>query len=468
MSESITLIPLDQIRPHPDNRKEGGFGKDKLEQLAESIRAVGVQQPAIVREVERKMTGGSVVVIFELVAGERRWRAAKLAGLTALPCIVRELDDATALRIQIIENLQRDDVHPLDEAHGFQRLLEAGKYDVESIAKEVGRSASYVYQRLKLQDLVPAARKLLVDGKITAGHAILIARLAPEQQERALNDGLWDYGPDIVPVRDLDDWIHQEILMDLAKVPFAKDDGELLPAVGTCKACQKRTGYQPALFADICKRDYCTDPKCFNAKQDALVARRQKELASEEHLVVTEGYVHKAGLVSHFDWVEIKKSEPGAVRVLVADGPGRGRLTWGKKVDRSEPQGITPEERRDRTRQKNEQKLEKAVEKRLLDTVMERVRTDVTASRRIPTPLLRLVVSTFTGEEIAEDANPSQMLLDLVKSFLSRGLMYGDTSNLSAAAEFYHVDQKKLEQETRESLKAARAEKAKKGGKKHG
>jgi ParB family chromosome partitioning protein len=151
-AEAIQQIPLDQVVPHPGNRKVGGFDKEKLEQLAESIRAVGVQQPAVVRKAAENGK-------YELVAGERRWRAARLAGLEALPCVVRELDDVAVLKIQTIENLQREDVHPLDEAEGYARLIKLAKYDVETIAHELGKSISYVYQRLKLRDLAPAAPK---------------------------------------------------------------------------------------------------------------------------------------------------------------------------------------------------------------------------------------------------------------------------------------------------------------------
>jgi ParB family transcriptional regulator, chromosome partitioning protein len=137
MSDFIREIPLEQIQPHPSNRRVGGFDPEKLKQLAESIKAIGVQQPAVVREI----TGENQIRRYELVAGERRWRASKLAGKETLPCVVRELDDAQALRIQIVENLQREDVHPLDEANGYARLLDSGTYDVEAAAS-CGRARS--------------------------------------------------------------------------------------------------------------------------------------------------------------------------------------------------------------------------------------------------------------------------------------------------------------------------------------
>ena len=460
MNETIVQIPLEQIAPHPDNRRVGGFDEGLLAQLAESIKAVGVQQPAVVRP--RAATGPDAPE-YELVAGERRWRASRLAGLTTLPCVVRELDDATALRIQIIENLQRQDVHPLDEANGYQRLLAAGGYDVEAIAQEVGRSASYVYQRLKLQDLIPEARKFLVDGMFTAGHAILIARLAPDQQKEALEEAIENYPEThVVPVRELDEWIHRTILMELGKAAFKKDDAELLPAAGACTACPKRTGYQPALFADVSKRDYCTDPECFNAKLDALVERRKAELEGTEHLLAADGYSQeKAGILPQYGWEEAKKSDEGSVRVLIADGPGRGRLTWGMKLPIGGSYQASPEEKRAAARRNSEERREKAFRKRLLGDVMARVRADVTASRRIPTPLLRLVVADITNEEMPEDANPSDLLCQLVEHVISRQLLYtyAKPEQLNAAADLYQIDRKALEQEVRESLKAKKSKK---------
>ncbi len=458
MSTTIAEIPLDQIQPHPDNRREGGFDQEKLQQLAESIRAVGVQQPAVVRMI-------SAAPLYELVAGERRWRAARLAGLATLPCVVRQLDDVQALRIQIIENLQREDVHPLDEANGYQRLLDSSSYDVETIAQEVGRSASYVYQRLKLQDLIPEAREQLSKGVLTAGHAILIARLSPEQQQAALEEAIENYpSKHAVPVRELADWIQSTILMDLGKAAFKKDDAELVPAAGPCTTCQKRTGYQPALFADVCKRDSCTDPECFNGKLDALVARRKAELEGTEHLLVTDGYQREAGILPQYDWEKAKQGDKGAVRVLVASGAGRGKLTWGKKVSREDRYHASPEERAYEARRRNEELRKRAFRKRLLGDVMARVRADVTASRRIPTPLLRLIVAEITRKrDIPEDANPSDLLCGLVEHVLEPdvGCNWGEPEHLYGAADLYQIDRKAIEQEVRAAMKKKSANKGK-------
>src|SRR5262249_45435716 len=126
----------------------------------------------------------------ELVAGERRLRAAKLARLPKVPVIIRQLTDDQALEIMVIENNQRQDVNPLEEGDGYAKLLQLRKregFGIEQLAARIGRSTKYVYDRIKLLDLIPAARKLVLDGTLTAGHAILIARLKKEQQESAVD-----------------------------------------------------------------------------------------------------------------------------------------------------------------------------------------------------------------------------------------------------------------------------------------
>lgn len=328
MNEIIERIPLDSIVPALGNRRIGGMDEAQLAELAESIKMIGVQQPAVVRAIAGPKP-------YELVAGERRWRASRLAGLDYLPCVVRDLTDAQAMHIRIVENLQREDIHPLDEADGFAELRETGGEDVEAIAREVGRSTVYVYQRLKLRELIPAARALLVAREITAGHANLIARLPAAQQEEVLKN-MNRYRREIPSIRELDEWIRGELLMQLSGASWKLDDETLLPAAGACRTCPKRSGAAPELFGDMGKKDQCTDRECFQAKGQAMVARRREELKSEKikAIEVLDGYVRHGnlpkGTLQNYQWSECKKSDPGAVRVLVVDGDHPGRLTWGK------------------------------------------------------------------------------------------------------------------------------------------
>ncbi len=351
--EQIQQIPLGEIYPSEGNRRYGGFDETKLQELADSIRTAGVLQPTVVRE--RANPQGDFDE-YELVTGERRWRAAKLAGLQVLPCVVRDLDDVTVLKIQTIENLQREDIHPLDEADGYARLIERAGYDVEHLAQEVGRSASYVYQRLKLRDLVDEAKQKLIDGGLTASHGILIARLQEKQQIEAMEYAQNNWTGEVCTVRDLDRWIHQRFYLDLSKTAFRKDDADLVQKAGACTECPKRTGYAPALFPEIEKQDFCLDQKCFGKKCDAILARRREKLKDEEVIEVCVGWEpdHPKGALQHWQWEECRKKDEGAKRALIVTGIERGRLTWGReqmrevynRFDSPEEEAAWNEERR--------------------------------------------------------------------------------------------------------------------------
>ena len=151
-----------------------------LEELAASIAAKGVLEPLLVRPKGRR---------FEIVAGERRYRASKLANLDKVPCLVRELSDADAIEIQAIENIQRSDLTPLEEAAAFRQLISTkpDKHSAETIAKTVGKSASWVWDVMKILDLIPEAKRLLDAGKMSINHAIPIARLTPAQQKQVID-----------------------------------------------------------------------------------------------------------------------------------------------------------------------------------------------------------------------------------------------------------------------------------------
>jgi len=220
---SFQVLPLDQLRESPANPRRH-WDKFALEDLAASIRTVGILEPLLVRPVNGR---------HEIVAGGRRFRAAKLVGLTEVPVIVRTLTDQQALEASIIENLQRADVHPLDEADGYRALMAADPaYTPEAIAAKVGKSKSYVYQRLKLADLAPAVKKAFEADRITAGHAILIARLSPADQARALDacfDTLWGDADEkgCISVRELNEWIEEHVRLDVQAPEIAQAFPEL-------------------------------------------------------------------------------------------------------------------------------------------------------------------------------------------------------------------------------------------------
>jgi ParB family transcriptional regulator, chromosome partitioning protein len=155
--------------------------EESLAELADSIREQGVLQPLIVRVV-RLAQESSGAKIYEIVAGERRWRAARLAGLSTVPAIVRKLDDQSTLAVALIENLQREDLNPIDQARSMQRLVEEFDLTHEQIAKALGRSRASVTNFLRLLDLADDVKDAMVNGTIDMGHARALLPLDPERQ----------------------------------------------------------------------------------------------------------------------------------------------------------------------------------------------------------------------------------------------------------------------------------------------
>ena len=155
------------------------FDDESLQELADSISQHGIIQPLTVR----KLSSG----YYQIIAGERRWRAARLAGLQEVPVIVIEADDRKAAELAMIENLQREDLNPMEEAAGFQSLIESYHMTQEEAAQRVGKSRSAVTNALRLLGLTPSVRKLVEEGKLSAGHARALVPLSPSLQESAAN-----------------------------------------------------------------------------------------------------------------------------------------------------------------------------------------------------------------------------------------------------------------------------------------
>lgn len=276
----VDLSRIDFSKTNP--RKT--YDKQRLDELAQSIREKGVIEAVVLRPKGDR---------YELVAGERRTRAAKLAGLAGIKAEIRDLSDEDVLELQVIENLQRDEIHPLDEADGYRALMAMNpeKHTPEHVAAAVGKSVSYIYQRLKLLALIGKAQKLFRDGALGAAHAIQLARLQPPDQGRVLEE-MWAYG-DNVSLGQLRSWIERNVLLDLKKAVFDPTDPNLVPAAGACVNCPKRTGCTPALFDDIKSGDTCTDRICFQTKETAALEAKLHALDAKHGegnvaLIVTE------------------------------------------------------------------------------------------------------------------------------------------------------------------------------------
>jgi len=167
---------------------------------------------------------------------------------------------------RVLRNLQRRDVHPIDEANGFAALmrLEEPKYSIEQIAAKVGKAPAFILARLKLVELVPAVVEAFSQDEIGLGHALLLAKLQPAQQEEALAACYQEQYTNgskfkriLLPVRHLQQWIEHNILLELTSAPFSKEDAALVPEAGACLDCPKRTGHNLLLFEGLTLADQC-------------------------------------------------------------------------------------------------------------------------------------------------------------------------------------------------------------------
>ena len=175
-SSGSLSLPISQVETCSSQPRKR-FDDESLQELADSISQHGIIQPLTVR----KLSSG----YYQIIAGERRWRAARLAGLQEVPVIVIEADDRKAAELAMIENLQREDLNPMEEAAGFQSLIESYHMTQEEAAQRVGKSRSAVTNALRLLGLTPSVRKLVEEGKLSAGHARALVPLSPSLQESA-------------------------------------------------------------------------------------------------------------------------------------------------------------------------------------------------------------------------------------------------------------------------------------------
>lgn len=185
-NDSIFWVELDKIRPNPyQPRKE--FDEAKLKDLSESIRMYGVLQPLVVTRHETINEDTGLSVVYELIAGERRLRASKLAGLSQVPVIIRSGDEQNRMKLElaIIENLQREDLNPIDRARAFARLVEEFGFKHIQVAQKIGKSREYVSNSMRLLGLPEDIQQALSVGKITEGHARPIMMLADRPQEQS-------------------------------------------------------------------------------------------------------------------------------------------------------------------------------------------------------------------------------------------------------------------------------------------
>ena len=174
--KSSLYLPISQVESCAGQPRKQ-FDPDALADLADSIREHGIIQPLTVRKLQSGY--------YQIIAGERRWRAARMAGLDQVPAIVIEANDRKAMELAMIENLQREDLNPIEEAEGYRQLMEQYNLTQEETAQRVGKSRSVVANALRLLNLCPPVRAMVEDGRLSNGHARTILPLSPALQEKA-------------------------------------------------------------------------------------------------------------------------------------------------------------------------------------------------------------------------------------------------------------------------------------------
>jgi ParB family chromosome partitioning protein len=331
-------LPLTQLVESPTNPRKR-YDEASLEELAESIRSQGVLAPLLVRAMATDK--------YEIVAGSRRFRAAKLAGTDSIPVRVVQLSDADALVAQVIENLQRENVHPLEEAQGFRALLDLPdqQYTIARIGERAGKNASYVAARLRLTELIPDAADAFLADRLTIGHALLIAKLPPAQQQEAFKAAFkstWMTSGQteiLIPAKELAAWIESNLLLDLQTAPFDQSDAGLVPDAGSCHDCAKRTGANSLLFPES-NHDQCLDGACFQTK---LAAHVSVSVERDPQLIqISSAWgTHSNSVLGRGQYVEIaaktarnghgklppeRKKCPSIAKAIVVEGGNCGRI----------------------------------------------------------------------------------------------------------------------------------------------
>lgn len=193
-SDSIKMIKVRDIEPNK-NQPRKTFDKEKLEILSSSIAAHGIVQPILVKP--------NINGTYMIVAGERRWRAAKLAKIKEVPCVIRELDEPAVMEIALIENLQREDLNPIEEAEGYRRLMETCELTQEEVAEKVGRSRSAVANSLRLNNLSERAKQMVIDGKLSQGHARALLSITDDNEQFELAKFIIEKGLNVRQVEKL-------------------------------------------------------------------------------------------------------------------------------------------------------------------------------------------------------------------------------------------------------------------------
>lgn len=310
----VQAAPALAVHSLTNPRRRKGLDMDSLAALASSIKVHGLAQAILVRPLPAQRVIDTAHMeprpTYEIIAGERRWRACQLAGLEVMPMLVRDMSDEAVLEMQLVENIEREDLDDMEEAEGFERLRQQLGYTVAQIAERIGKGKgeSYVYKALKLCELSMESREAMyppAEGKpaiLGRSTGLLVARYKPEQQAEVIKyiASLAEPDGEPAPFRKVAPLVYKRFNLALATAPFDTADGALLAAAGACTTCTKRSGNQPALFGDGGDAvDSCTDPDCFAQKRDLHVAQVKAKAEADGFTVLDGDAARQAKMSPH-------------------------------------------------------------------------------------------------------------------------------------------------------------------------
>lgn len=450
-ADTFATLPVTQLAASLTNPRKA-FNPAQLQELADSVRSSGVHQPILVRPLPGSRVAdtfqnypkGRPLPTHEIVSGERRYRACLMAERDTIPAMIRDLTDAQVLEIQIIENLQRADLTVLEEAEGYDTLMQHSQLTSDEVAAKISKSRSYVYARLKLLDLSMECKQAMRDGQIDASRALLIARIPDTTlQTKALAEATRTDGRgDVCSVRAFQSWLQANVMLRMDKATFKITDTRLVKDVGSCKDCPKRTGANPDLFADVLGADICIDPVCYHAKEAAhrnalihqaekkgmrfIEGKEAKELINHQYTTTINGYTRLGqvrddithdGKTGHTLRELLGKDAPGAVLI---ENPFTQELVEAVPTDEAEavllakgllqaiqPKGKAADYTREleRLQTQAQRSTKAAVDKSVLHAIVQAVRAsdDNDALFLLNTRLLRAWLATQLTDWVSEE-----------------------------------------------------------------
>lgn len=422
-------LPVASVFPSdfkPQIQRSKRFTDEAIEAFSQKIIASnGIINPITVRKIGDK---------WQIVAGERRWRGTVKAGFPTIPAVIKEIDDETAYNIQLQENLEREDLHPMDEAYTYQDIKEHFKYETaEQVATHVGKPLDYVKTRLKLNHLHKDVKTAFEANHFLLGHALEIGKYPTENQPEVMQLAFTNNA--LKPVKLFQQSIASQFLLQLDKAIFSKEATNLRKDGLACINCPKRTGAEQDLFGDAFdKKDCCMDRICFNGKIEMSILRKREEVLAADFgvditkpkevaanlskvpLICDEYYLMdrdkpKESYLGYYDWNEIKSKKGNckfARKGVIFTGSRRGEvITFCNSTACPTHAKKSAREKSELTDEQIEAELQKKRARReeILDSKLEPARLEI----------LKQAAENFdTDLTIATHPNSGEYMLDVL------------------------------------------------------